>query len=110
MTYPSTSQCMGCHETVAKDSPAIQKLAQYDKAKEPVPWVRVFEVPAWVYWNHSAHLHAGIQCESCHGQVAQLDVMKVTTNVTTMQGCVDCHEKHDAPTGCDTCHENEGTQ
>jgi len=106
MGFPSTTKCMQCHVSIAKDSPAIQKLAQYDKAKQEVPWVRVYAVPAWVYWNHRQHLEAKVQCESCHGPVAEMDVMKLATNVTTMQGCVDCHTQRDAPVGCNRCHED----
>ena len=33
VAFPSTAQCMVCHITVVKDSPDIQKLAQFDKSK-----------------------------------------------------------------------------
>jgi hypothetical protein len=110
MTFPATGKCMQCHTEVAKDSEAIQKLSTYDKAKQQVPWVRIYAVPAWVYWNHRLHIQAGTKCEDCHGRVAQMDTMKLATNVTTMQGCVDCHKERDAPVGCASCHENTSTQ
>jgi hypothetical protein len=110
MTFPATGKCMQCHSEVAKDSEAIQKLSTYDKAKQKVPWVRIYAVPAWVYWNHRLHIQAGTKCESCHGRVAEMDTMKLATNVTTMQGCVDCHKERDAPVGCGTCHDNTSTQ
>jgi Class III cytochrome C family len=110
MTFPATMKCMTCHSEVARERPSIQKLAEYDKSKQPVPWVRVYAVPAWVYWNHRLHLEAGIKCETCHGHVAEMETMKMVTDVTTMQGCVDCHEQRGAPAGCQTCHENVGTQ
>jgi hypothetical protein len=47
-------------------------------------------VSAGVYWNHRSHLDAGVKCEICHGPVAQ---MANVTNVTTMPGCVDCHQQ-----------------
>ena len=109
MTFPSTAQCMVCHVTVVKDRADIQKLAQYDKSKKQVPWVRVYSVPSSVNWNHRTHLQAGMKCELCHGQVAEMDTMKVATKVTTMQGCIDCHQLHDAPVGCRTCHEDTDT-
>jgi hypothetical protein len=110
MTIPQTARCMGCHDSVATESAAIQKLAQYDRSKQPIPWVRIYAVPAWVYWNHRRHLQEGIKCEACHGPVAEMDTMKLATNVTTMQGCVECHEQRDAPVGCENCHENTATQ
>lgn len=104
MTLPATEKCMECHRTLAKDKPPIQKLAEFAKVKEPVPWARVYVVSAWVFWNHRSHLEAGMNCESCHGDVTKMDVIVAVTNVTTMAGCVDCHKKNDASTGCQFCH------
>ncbi len=110
MTIPQSGKCMACHADVARESPAIQKLAEYGESKKPIPWVRVYAVPAWVYWNHRTHLQADVKCESCHGDVPGMDTIKIATKVTTMQGCFDCHEQQKAPTGCETCHETPGTQ
>jgi hypothetical protein len=110
MTIPQTARCMGCHDSAPAESPAIQKLAQYNKSKQLIPWVRIYAVPAWVYWNHRRHLQAGTKCETCHGPVAEMDTMKLATNVTTMPGCVECHEQRGAPVGCENCHENTATQ
>src|SRR6516225_2957423 len=107
MEFPLTTKCMSCHATLAQDKLAIQKLAAFNKAKEPVPWMRVFALPAGVYWNHRSHLEASITCESCHGAVTQMDVMENRTNVTTMAGCLDCHRQTKAGTGCEFCHEGK---
>jgi len=104
MTFPATAKCMECHRTLAKDKPSIQKLAGYAEAKRAVPWARVYVVSAWVFWNHRSHLEAGMTCEGCHGRVATMEIMKAATNVTSMAGCVDCHKKYDANTGCQFCH------
>jgi hypothetical protein len=107
MEFPATSKCMACHTTIAKDKPAIRKLAGFAKSKEPVPWARVYVVAAGVYWNHRSHLDAGVKCESCHGPVPQMDVMANVTNITTMAGCVACHQQMKAGTGCQFCHEGK---
>jgi hypothetical protein len=104
MTFPPTDKCMECHRRIAKDKPSIQKLAEFAKAKLPVPWSRVYVLSAWVFWNHRSHLEAGMKCQSCHGEVAKMDGMTAATNVTTMAGCVDCHKKNEASTGCQYCH------
>jgi hypothetical protein len=104
MTLPRADRCMECHRTIAKDRPSIQMLAGFAKSKEPVPWVRVYVVSAWVFWNHRSHLEAGMKCESCHGDVGKMDRVVRATNVNTMAGCVDCHKKNDASTGCQFCH------
>lgn len=107
MTMPAVSTCMACHISIAKDKPAIRALSQYAKAKQLIKWVRVYTVPADVFWSHRSHLKAGMTCEMCHGQVAQMEAMARVTNVTSMEGCVDCHKQHDANTGCDFCHEGK---
>ena len=107
MTFPATSKCMTCHSSIAKGKPSIQKLAEFSKAGTPVPWVRVYSVPSWVHWNHRSHLDAQMTCEMCHGKVEELDTMAKTTNVVTMAGCIDCHKKNDANTGCKYCHSDK---
>jgi hypothetical protein len=106
MTFPATSKCMECHITIAKDSPSIKKLAEYSKSQKPIPWVRVYTVLPGVAWNHRAHLQAGMKCETCHGQVSEMDAMSEVTSVTTMYSCLSCHELNHAKTACDTCHKN----
>jgi hypothetical protein len=106
MTFPATSKCIECHVTIAKDKPSIQKLAEYSKSKLPIPWVRVYTVLPGVAWNHRSHLEAGVKCETCHGQVAQLEAMSEVTSVTTMYSCLNCHELNHAKVACDTCHKH----
>ena len=54
MTYPPTAFCMGCHQTIAADRPSIQKLAEFAASGKPVPWVRVYQVPDYVFWQHGS--------------------------------------------------------
>jgi len=104
MTFPSSEKCMECHRTVAKDKPAIRRLAEFAKRTQPVPWVRVYVVSAWVFWNHRSHLEAGMKCEACHGEVEKMEVLTAATDVTTMAGCVNCHKRNNASSGCQFCH------
>jgi hypothetical protein len=110
MSFPPTELCMNCHITIAKEKPAIKKLAEFAKSKQRIPWVRVYAVPSFVYWSHRTHLDADLKCETCHGPVGQMDVVAQVTNVTTMAGCVDCHREKEASTGCQTCHEMTSAQ
>jgi hypothetical protein len=105
MTYPPTALCMGCHLEVAREKPSIQKLAALAESGKPVPWVRVYEVPDWVYWKHGTHLEAEVPCADCHGPVAERDVIAVETSVVRMIGCVTCHDKRQVFSDCTTaCH------
>ncbi len=109
MTLPVTQTCMDCHARVATGRPAIQQLAKFAQSGEPIPWRPIYSVPAFVYWSHRTHLQAGVTCDTCHGDVAQMEVVTKTTNVTTMAGCVACHRRKDAATGCETCHESQSS-
>ena len=104
MTLPTTAKCMSCHHSVAANKPSIQKLASFSKSGQPIPWVRVYKVLPGVTWTHRKHLDAGMKCQMCHGNVAQMDRMSEATSVTTMGVCLNCHKEHGAPTVCSTCH------
>jgi hypothetical protein len=106
MTLPDTAKCMQCHVTIAKNKPAIQKLAEYAKSKQPIPWVRVYRVLPGVNWSHHPHLLADVACETCHGNLREMDQVSEVTSVTTMYSCLNCHELSHAKATCDTCHKN----
>jgi hypothetical protein len=87
---PPTQTCMGCHAIVKKDSPALARLQDSWQTGEPVPWVRVHKLPDHVYFDHSAHLAAGVGCSSCHGRVDQMAVVRLDTPLS-MGWCLECH-------------------
>lgn len=105
MTYPATSVCMGCHASVATDRPAIRTLASFAASGQPIPWVRVYRTPDYVFWRHGTHLEADVTCAECHGPVSERDVIARETDVATMLGCQRCHDKRQVYTDCNACHE-----
>src|SRR5438105_13962854 len=52
---PAENVCMGCHTSIKKDSPPIQKLAGFAAQKKPAPWVRIYRLPRQVYFPHEVH-------------------------------------------------------
>ena len=104
MTLPPTSKCMDCHATIAKDKLAIQKLAEFAKSREAVPWIQLYKVPDWVWFSHRTHLEAGARCDDCHGPVAQRDALWKEVNLN-MDTCMNCHRKNNATLDCNACHE-----
>lgn len=104
MTFAATETCMSCHRTVAKDKPAIMDLREFSASGQPIPWVRVYAITPGVTWNHRVHLDAGTQCETCHGDVRQMDVMAETKAIEAMATCIACHKAHAAPVKCVSCH------
>ncbi|HEY4980109.1 MAG TPA: cytochrome c3 family protein [Candidatus Acidoferrum sp.] len=106
MTLPETAKCMQCHVTIAKDKPAIMKLATFANSKEPIPWVRVYQVLPGIAWSHRPHLAKGVKCETCHGNTREMTAVAEVTSVTSMYGCLNCHEMNHAKASCDTCHKH----
>ena len=98
------SKCMACHVLIAKDKPAIHKLAEFAASKQPVPWERVNQLAGFVFFDHRFHLMNGVKCEDCHGPVAQRDVTVDELKATKMSFCQTCHTRTKAANGCSTCH------
>ena len=104
MTYPAAAICMGCHRAVAVDRGPIQKLTALAASGAPIPWIRVYQLPDYVFWKHAPHVKAGVTCVECHGPVAERDVVAVETDILTMAGCLSCHNKRQVFTDCGDCH------
>ena len=90
---PSTQICMNCHANVYIEEARawrIEAVKTSYTSGEPIPWVRVHDLPDYVYFDHSAHVRRGVGCASCHGRVDKMEeVYKVEP--LSMQWCLDCH-------------------
>ena len=117
---PSLNVCMNCHENIAeyngeedlekgytKDfyTAEIKKLYKavgwdeqsrtYTGETEPVKWVRIHNLPDFVYFNHSQHVNvAGIECQTCHGPIEEMEIVYQHSSLT-MGWCIDCHRESD---------------
>lgn len=102
---PPMSKCMGCHSNIAVDKPEIRKLAAYWEHREPVPWIKVHDLPDFTHFSHKRHVRAGLACQSCHGPVEQMTVLTRVAPMT-MGWCVSCHQARAVRFGTDcwTCH------
>jgi hypothetical protein len=87
---PSTETCMNCHKVIKTDSPHIVKLRQAYEQNKPIEWVQVHKLPDYVYFDHSAHLRAGVSCVSCHGRVDEMSVVHQVEPLS-MSWCLECH-------------------
>lgn len=87
---PPTETCMNCHATVKTTSPKLEKIRESWAKDIPVEWVRIHNLPDYVYFDHSAHLNAGVGCESCHGRVDQM-VTVGQKEPLSMGWCLECH-------------------
>ena len=89
-TVPPTQTCMNCHKTVRAKSEKLIPVFESYATGMPVEWIRVHDLPDYVYFNHSAHVRRGIGCVSCHGRI---DTMEVVTQKQplSMGWCLSCH-------------------
>ena len=87
---PSTEICMNCHARVATDSKKLALVRQSHDSGKPIPWVRVHDLPDYVYFDHSAHVTRGVGCESCHGRIDKMDVVEQVKTLS-MGWCLECH-------------------
>mgnify|MGYP000569031362 FL=1 len=122
---PSAQTCMNCHTRVLPDSPEIQKILKAIEDDKPIEWIKVNDLPDHVVFNHSRHVTAGVNCNTCHGPVETME--KVSQFSTfSMGSCISCHRTHQnvlldgdgnpqfsvektqktlmAPTDCASCH------
>jgi hypothetical protein len=89
---PSMDLCMGCHSIVKTDSPHIKKLTEHYQSGKPVPWVRIHKLPDHAFFNHKWHVAAGVACQTCHGPVEQMNVVKQWSKLE-MGACMECHRQ-----------------
>ncbi len=87
---PATQTCMNCHTRVFADSEKLDPLNDSWKNGTPVQWVRVHDLPDYVFFSHSSHVQQGVGCASCHGRVDQMDVVSQREPLS-MGWCLDCH-------------------
>jgi hypothetical protein len=102
---PSVNKCVGCHNEVATDRPQIRKVINYFENKEPIPWIKVHDLPDFVYFPHKRHVQADVECQTCHGPVETME--KVTRMAPVKMGeCLACHKENEVEHGLDcwTCH------
>ena len=103
-TMPKTKACMACHQSVKADSSEIKNLRAYADANRPIPWMRVYEIPGFVNFDHKLHSDSGLSCQTCHGPVQERDRLWRETDIG-MNGCVDCHRARKASVDCGVCHD-----
>ena len=91
---PPTSICMNCHERIAATSDKLALVRDSYASGKPIPWVRVHDLPDFVYFDHSAHVRRGVSCVVCHGRVDQMEQV-TQVEPLSMAWCLDCHRNPD---------------
>ncbi len=87
---PTSQVCMNCHSKVRTDSVKLLPLRATFAENRPIPWVRVHNLPDFVYFDHGAHLASGVGCSTCHGRIDQMVRVEQVESLS-MGWCLDCH-------------------
>jgi hypothetical protein len=87
---PPTKTCMNCHSQLWTNAPILEPVRASFRNDTPISWVRVHDLPDFVYFNHQIHVRQGVGCETCHGRVDQMPLM-LQAKPLLMEWCLDCH-------------------
>jgi hypothetical protein len=87
---PPTKTCMNCHSQIWINSSTLEPVRQSFNTNSSIRWTKVYDLPDYVYFNHSIHVKKGVGCETCHGRI---DTQALTYQQPSLQmrWCLDCH-------------------
>lgn len=91
---PPTKTCMNCHSQIWLNSAYLEPVRASFRTGQSLEWVRVNDLPDFVYFNHSIHISKGIGCDTCHGKVNKMPLMW-QQNSLQMEWCMNCHRHPD---------------
>jgi hypothetical protein len=89
---PPTKTCMNCHSQIFRDSPTLEPVRASWRNGTSIEWVKVYDLPDFVYFNHSAHVSKGVGCSTCHGRIDRMAYV-VQEKSLLMEWCLDCHRQ-----------------
>ncbi len=92
---PSTNLCLNCHSVIKKGTNTgeteIAKIYKAEQEGKAVEWIRVSQLPDYVFFSHAQHVNAGkLDCAECHGKVEEMGRLQ-QVNDLSMGWCLDCH-------------------
>ena len=87
---PPTKTCINCHSQIWTNAALLEPVRESWATGASIQWIRVHDLPDYVYFNHEIHVNKGIGCASCHGRVDQMPLMYME-NTLQMEWCLNCH-------------------
>jgi hypothetical protein len=97
---PATETCGNCHGgnrvtdrdlgVIRPESALLKPVRESLETRNPVMWVKVHDLPDFVYFDHSAHVTRGVSCVECHGRVDKMEVVEQVKPLS-MSWCIECH-------------------
>jgi hypothetical protein len=87
---PPTKTCMNCHSQIWTNAPILEPVRASFRTDMPLSWIRVNDLPDFVYFNHQIHVRQGVGCVTCHGPVDKMPLMYQASSLQ-MEWCLGCH-------------------
>jgi hypothetical protein len=87
---PPTKTCMNCHAQIWVDSPTLEPVRASFRSNRSIEWIKVYDLPDFVYFNHSIHVRQGVGCATCHGRVDRMNLTWQQPSLQ-MEWCLNCH-------------------
>ena len=87
---PPTKTCMNCHSQLWANSPILEPVRASFRDGKALQWTRVYDLPDFVYFNHSIHVAKGIGCTTCHGEIGRMPLTWKASSLK-MEWCLACH-------------------
>ncbi|HET7205268.1 MAG TPA: cytochrome c3 family protein [Terriglobales bacterium] len=87
---PPTKTCMNCHSQIWTKAPMLEPVRESFRTDKSLVWMRVNDLPDFVYFDHSIHINKGVGCNTCHGPVDKMPFMYNYASLN-MEWCLECH-------------------
>src|ERR1043166_1934017 len=87
---PPTKTCMNCHSQIWLNASYLEPVRESFRTNRSIEWIRVHDLPDFVYFNHSIHVKKGMGCETCHGRIDTMASL-YQVNSLQMEWCINCH-------------------
>lgn len=89
---PPTQTCMNCHNQIKTQSARLLPVRESWATGEPIEWVQVHHLADYAHFSHAVHVTNGVGCETCHGNVAEMEVVWQDQSLS-MGWCLECHRQ-----------------
>ena len=103
---PTLATCIECHKEPLTKNSEEEKIRQFQKKGEEIPWKHLYQQPDHVFFSHRRHVVLGkLACETCHGNIGQSEKPPAKAFVRmTMGWCMNCHANKKVTNDCLACH------
>ena len=89
---PPSQTCLNCHSQIWRDSRFLEPVRRSVATDTSLQWIKVNDLPDFVYFNHAVHVAKGVGCVTCHGRVDRMNQIYQTQSLQ-MEWCLDCHRQ-----------------